>query len=191
MRDARQGFDMGRGKYHERGWYPVQDIPHACTEYGGWEAELGQQLLNWKRDPMAARRGRTEHVVGSGGRRRHGKDATNRRAGNCISEKEFTKVPNCIVVIGTRVVCRERIVVERLGVGIPCDKRRRDATWPLSRRHLLARAVSTKDADKLDCNIWPWHQNGLPVGPLTQLRGREADRGGQVRLSLRLRTPAG
>jgi hypothetical protein len=75
-------------------------------ESGG---RLGQQLLNGKRDPMAARKGRRECIVGIGGTGEHGKNATNRRAENCIVEKEFTKSTKLLVVMGTRVVCRSEL----------------------------------------------------------------------------------
>jgi hypothetical protein len=40
---------------------------------------------------------------------KHGKNAANRRTGNCISEKEFTEDSKLLVVIGTRVKCRSEL----------------------------------------------------------------------------------
>jgi hypothetical protein len=91
---------------------------------------------------MAARRGRRECVVGSGGRRGTDKNAANGRAGSCISERECTKTAKLPVVMRTWDVGRERIVVERLGAGIACGETDEMRCSPFNRRLLLARDVS-------------------------------------------------
>jgi hypothetical protein len=91
--------------------------------------------------------------VGSRGRRRHGKDTANRRAGNCISEKEFTK--------GTKLHCCDRNQgrVQRANCGreTGCGYSMRQKTTRCDMATKPAAFASAscqhEDADKLDCNI--------------------------------------
>jgi hypothetical protein len=139
MRDARQGYDIVRG-VPCAGLVPCSEQT-PCVD-GGPKAELGQQLLHWNCDPIAAGRGRRERGVGSGDGRGMGTTTPIAGPGTAFGRRNSRRY---------QIACRDRsqgrvqkrIVGERLDVGIPCGKRRQDATWPLNWQPLLARDVST------------------------------------------------
>lgn len=90
-RDVRQGFDMVRG-IRCAGVVPCSE-QNPCVYGVGEVGSANTSELEGR--PNGCQKGKEGVHRGLSRRRRTGRNATNRRAGFGISEKEFTKTPNC------------------------------------------------------------------------------------------------
>jgi hypothetical protein len=126
----RQGFEHGKGK---------------STLRGGTLREVGSaNSSELEAQPNGDQKGKEKVYRRLLEMAEHGRNATNRKSGNCISERGIHERRQIASVIGTWVKVQQRIVVER-GVWCPLRQRKQtDAIRPLNSRLWLSANVGMK-----------------------------------------------
>jgi hypothetical protein len=130
IRDVGRDLNMARGK---------------STLRGGTLREVGSaNRSELEARPNGDQKGKERVYRGLLEMAEHGRNATNRRSGNCISEKgNARKTPNCF---GDRYMGQSAAANcggER-GLASAAAKKQTDATWPLNSRLWLSANVSLK-----------------------------------------------
>jgi hypothetical protein len=149
-RDVRQGFDMVRG-IRCAGVVPCSE-QNPCV-YGVREVGSANRSELEAR-PNGCQKGKEGVYRGLSRRRRTGRNAANRRAWFCISEKEFTKTPNCPSCCGQGVVCRSELWRRDWVLACPAPKTTRCDVAIKPAASASARCQQ-QDADKLHCSVRP------------------------------------